>query len=399
MEVGNFQEQSKSARQLKVEKNWKERLGFDNDEFRRQTGVNIYAVRNLRSKMAMLLFWSEGDQERRQRIIDFVKEYKETGISALINFLGNEKTYGEEILAIGEKANSQDAKKIFSKVAELAEWVEKISDELAEAFFDPEKIVRGQTEFANLREAKGVALKSIDKVTGRVSEIIKDFYTKINHKEEIDKNNIKTFLENLENSKIQIDILSSLLKTAKENGIRLTLENIKDMRMETHELGDLAGSKKAEFREKYEKEVMDMMRKSYTGIFENNPEAKEKVEENFKERFENLEKYRVYVLMFQGEAAAFSVIDPDSKDCEKGEVMSESTVVHPDVQKGSMGIEFLRRIFEEELKRPEIEAIRGKVRADHPAGGSYDRIGLVADQSRPRFEEKGVEYEWRVKSK
>lgn len=198
----------------------------------------------------------------------------------------------------------------------------------------------------------------------------------------------------------KIILLVILLKTAKEQGLKLTPEMIRGMKMESHNVGELAGEKKAEFREKFEEPVMVMMRKCYAKIFEDNPEAQKKVEENFRGRFENLEKYRAYVLTFEfdgvEEAVAFSMIDPASKDCEEGEVMSESTVVHPDAQKGSLGIAFLKKIFETEFEKYAVKVICGKVRAGHPAGGSYDAIGLKKDDSRPNFEEKGVEYEWRV---
>jgi hypothetical protein len=208
---------------------------------------------------------------------------------------------------------------------------------------------------------------------------------------------VKKMIGDLENSRIQIDILSSLLKVAKENRIKLTPERIRDMKMESYELGELTGEEEVKFRRDYEDKVMVMMEKSYAKIFEKTPSAREKVRGNFQERFENLEKYRVYVLVFDGEAVAFSVIDPNNiKDCEEGEVMSESTVVHPDVTQGCMGIAFLKKIFKREFLEHSVKGIRGKVRAGHPAGASYDKLGLVIDSGRPTFSESGVEYEWRV---
>gem|GEM_PF-6361136 len=46
MHIERQQEQSKSAHQLKVEKHWKEALSFDNDEFKKQTGVDVYAIKD-----------------------------------------------------------------------------------------------------------------------------------------------------------------------------------------------------------------------------------------------------------------------------------------------------------------------------------------------------------------
>lgn len=167
------QEQSKSARQLRIEKHWKGALDFDNDEFINQTGVDVYAMGDFRPKMAMLLFWKDGTPEKRRRMIDFVKEYRETGISAFIGILEDDKV-DEKILEIGEKAEPENAKKVFSKIAELAEWIRKVSDELAEAFFESEKDMDDQSRFTDIQQAKVIALESISKITARINDCFYD---------------------------------------------------------------------------------------------------------------------------------------------------------------------------------------------------------------------------------
>ena len=264
--------------------------------------------------------------------------------------------------------------KVFSKIAALTDKIEASLDELTV-------------------NNKNIDIKKIRlELLKRAHRIIQNFSGE-------NKDAAKLF-QDLENSKAEITLLSSLLKVAKESGIKLTPKNIRGMKMETHKEGELAGDRGEEFRSKYEEAVMKMMRQSYAKVFEENPGAQAKVEANFKKRFENLDKYRVYLLMFQGEAAAFSVINPSSEKCGLGEVMSESTVVHPETQgKGAIGIEFLKKIFAREFEDPKVTAIIGQVRLGHPAGKCYDAIGLKVDPRRPKFTEEGVEYEWRVARK
>jgi len=344
-------------------------------KFAQETGISIHNLGWREQQWLVAATFDLNAQGQGQRLLDFTNNF---GLVGLKTFLTCEVDIenGKRILEIGEKMNPVDAMKIFQKNLEIINLAENEKEETSGLLNEP------------IEDDFNVKVRR--KLLEKAHEIILKFSGST------DKD-VKKLIDDLEKSKIQIDILSALLKTAKEQGLKLTPENIKDMKMESCEVGELAGEEKAKFREKYEKAVMDMMRKSYAKIFEENPDARAKVEGNFKERFENLEKYRVYVLMFQGEAVAFSVIDPNNiKDCEEGEVMSESTVVHPDVQKGAMGIEFLKKIFETEFAKHKAKGIRGKVRAGHPAGESYDAIGLVIDRSRPTWEENGVEYEWRV---
>ncbi|MDQ1284228.1 MAG: N-acetyltransferase protein [Patescibacteria group bacterium] len=371
----NETEEEKVQREKYLEEFKTNYFGFYNDDFFKKTKVRFNNL-NFREQGWFLMYYKHADPENRQNLLDFAKKYREDGLKSFLSLEFGEDV-GEKIMSLGQKLETWQAQLVFGKVAELAD----LANEEERGF---QKLLTGDKGI----DLSGIQLKLLEKAHKTILKF-----------SESDNKNIEKLLEDLENSKIQIEILSALLKTAKENSIKLTPENIRDMKMEMLEVGELSGEEKAKFREKYEKPVMEMMRKSYAKIFAENPDARAKVENNFRERFENLEKYRVYVLMFQGEVVAFSVIDPNGKGLEEGEVMSESTIVHPDTQQGAMGIEFLKMIFEREFNEYKIKGIRGKVRAGHPAGESYDRIGLVVDKSHPTWVESGVEYESRVARK
>jgi hypothetical protein len=68
--------------------------------------------------------------------------------------------------------------------------------------------------------------------------------------------------------------------------------------------------------------------------------------------------------------------------------------VHPDAQKGSLGIAFLKKIFEREFSKYGTKIIRGKTRVNNPANDRYEEIGLKIDKERPKFIEEGEEYYW-----
>jgi hypothetical protein len=154
-----------------------------------------------------------------------------------------------------------------------------------------------------------------------------------------------------------------------------------------HEVGELSGEEKNKFREKYEAPVMNLVETVYGKVFASNPEKLAAVKKDFRDRFEHLENYRVYALMFQGEVVAFSTIKPI--ESEPGAVMSESTMVDPSVQKYSWDTAFLQKIFARESQN---NTIRGKGRADNAAIMKIlSDSGFTVDQEKP-FEEYEEKY-------
>ena len=336
------------------------------DEFFRQTGIGMHNLNWREQLWLSAAFFNLTQSKQKQEIYDFTNKY---GLAGLKTFLTCEFDLenGKKILDIGKNMPPIDAMKIFQKVGEIIKLAEDKKQEITGMVY--EKATPDMEQ--DVRE----------KLLWKANEIIINF-------SDAEKKDVVKLLADLESSRVEIMLLTSTLNTLKDQGKKVGIEDIRGMDVAVYEVGELVGEKKEEFRRKYEKPVTAMMEKSYAKIFAANPKAREKVKGNFEERFDNLENYRIYVLMFQGEAVAFSVIRPGNAE---GEVISESTVVHPDAQKYSLGIAFLKKIMERESEK---FTIRGKTRVNNPANDRYEEIGLKIDRERPTFIEEGEEYYW-----
>jgi hypothetical protein len=383
---GELLKQSKNPRQLKVENHWREALYFDNDSFKRDTGLDVYAIRDFRPKMAMLLSWKEGSLEKRQRLTNFVKQYKEEGISAFINILENENS-DELILDIGEKNNPENAKVIFSKISELTLCVEKISNELAEAFIDTANFTENQVEGGRLAEAKKIALKSIGKITSRINEIISTFHGIIISQEEVSDEEVAKFISNLENSKTEILMLSALLKTAKENKVEINFEMIKNLKLEKRVIGEKdEKGEEIKLSEEEKEEMMKMVEKNYREVvYPDNKVAAEAVIRDFREELaEGLAGQIIYTLKFQGKLAAFVRF----KKLNDEEVYAGSLNVDQEVNNLCIGKYFTGSVLPEVARQFRIRAI---TRANNPVIPMYKKQGFAIDKDNP-FEKNGERY-------
>jgi len=383
---GELLKQSKNPRQLKVENHWREALYFDNDSFKRDTGLDVYAIRDFRPKMAMLLSWKEGSLEKRQRLTNFVKQYKEEGISAFINILENENS-DELILDIGEKNNPENAKVIFSKISELTLCVEKISNELAEAFIDTANFTENQVEGGRLAEAKKIALKSIGKTTSRINEIISTFHGIIISQEEVSDEEVAKFISNLENSKTEILMLSALLKTAKENKVEINFEMIKNLKLEKRVIGEKdEKGEEIKLSEEEKEEMMKMVEKNYREVvYPDNKVAAEAVIRDFREELaEGLAGQIIYTLKFQGKLAAFVRF----KKLNDEEVYAGSLNVDQEVNNLCIGKYFTGSVLPEVARQFRIRAI---TRANNPVIPMYKKQGFAIDKDNP-FEKNGERY-------
>jgi len=293
---------------------------------------------------------------------DLVKTVREHGLSGLKAFLSCEidMSNGFKIIDMDKKLAPEASDRIFAKIAGLTDRVE---DDLRDLLAENVNVDREEIRFELLK---------------RAHRIIQDFSG--------EEKDVEILLKDLENSKIEITLLSSLLKVARESGIKLTPENIRDMKMETFAIGELTGDKKEEFMKKYGDDISRMIKTNYEeNIFRNNPAAAGKVRGDITRRLEHIENYRVRMLTFRDELVAFMTIRPDEK--EKGAVWAESFMVETDAQKYSLGSAFARGVMAEEARE---HTVLGKVRADNEAIiESHEKIGFTFGDP---FTEEGVEY-------
>lgn len=366
-EAPEIYEKMDEKQKRSLENNYKALLNvFFREQIENEIGLNLNRL-NLREQVQFVNFISNktiSNVERIKYLLDGLGN-AENRTACLKSFLAMEFDYndGERILQIAEKLNAKQANKIFSKISEINNFA--------------------ISSLRNLIQENG---GEIDINQVRLNLLEKSHQIILNFSGE--ETNVDKLLKDLEESKAEIALLSSLLKVAKESGVKLTPENTRGMKMETRAIGELKGDEKEEFEKKYGGDIQRLVRVNYEeGIFRDNPEAAAKVKRDINERLEHLENFRVRMLTFQNELVAFMTIRPDEN--EEGAVWAESFMVEADAQKYSLGSAFAREVMTQESQK---YTVKGKVRADNEAIiKSHEKMGFTFDRKHP-FEECGVKY-------
>lgn len=272
-----------------------------------------------------------------------------------------DRTLGDKILQIGEKLEKADAQKVFVKIAEIIDIVEKENSELEEMLFkDDEKV--------NITEVKFELLR-------KVNAIISGFSDNLNKS---DAKGVAELLEELQDSEEEIILLASVLKTMKSSGEKFDFENIKNLELNRNEAGkDLPREDK--------EEILEMARENYfNDIFKDNPPAAESVIADLKEELfsaEGLKNQRAYVLKYQGHIIGFLRFKPQ----EDGSLYAGSLNLEKEIQGSSIVNYFLKNVLEEEAARADIKAVALVGRSAY-----YRRLGfeIVGEP----FEKNGEKY-------
>ncbi|MDD4610610.1 MAG: hypothetical protein PHU73_01460, partial [Patescibacteria group bacterium] len=135
----------------------------------------------------------------------------------ILSFLSLEidKNAGEKILAINRNLEPDDAMKCFSKIAEIINYADGQTDELSD-IAEEQKINIFSIRTEMLKKAREIIIKFADELGG----------------EEEKEEKINQLLEDLENSKIKITLLASVLKAAKTEKQQINLKKLEDFNLE-----------------------------------------------------------------------------------------------------------------------------------------------------------------------
>ena len=283
----------------------------------------------------------------------------------LLSFLSLEieQANGHRIIEIGENLSPEAAEKVFGKIGEIIKLSEAEDKELLNILFEGRK-----AGFAPV--IKWELLK-------KAHSIIVKFGNEL-RKEGADKIQIEKFLANLESSKIEIDLLASMLKAAKFAKEKIDCGEIKHLELSEKSIGeDLSKTEK--------QEILEIAKENYfNDIYKDNPEAAEEVIRELEEELEDIKNQRAYILKYQEHAIAFCRFKPI--EGKPGEVYAGSLNVYHDLQNFSVGSYFIRTILKRESKENIIHAI---TRADNLANAYYKHCGFVFGE---KFGKNGVEY-------
>jgi hypothetical protein len=300
------------------------------------------------------------------------KDQKESN-DFLKSFLSMEIDFenGNRILAIGEKLPTQDADKIFAKIAGLCDVAQEKDEELKKIIFKDEKgevLPDMRTEL--LLKAHGIIVRFAEELGGEG---------------EVDDSKIQKLLGDLEKSGIEIDLVSSLLIAMKKQGEFQKLEEIKGIEIETVMAEELLSQKDLE------KKLEEMYR------FANAHKSKEDLERLMRD-FENHKtqnaKFRLIYFDKAGKSgknlenlAGFvrtSSFDGE-KELSEGERYLGAMNISPILQRFYFGENFLREVMEKE-----ISSGAKKLIAHVPENEPSHKIAKVF-----KFEDAGEEGEYR----
>jgi len=278
------------------------------------------------------------------------------------SFLATEidKNIGNKVVETGSKLTEEDARLFFSKIAELSDFASKAKREISSLFY-------GEKQSIEISGSRPELLK-------KAQDIIIKFSEALNKDNQL---GIRKLLSDLDKTKIEIELLHSVLKSAKENKENIPFELIKDLGIETKEIGE-------DLSEQEKGEILEISNKNYFKIvFPNEPEkAKTVVEGLEKELFpeifpdekkDSVKNQRTYTLKYKGIIVAFCKFKqiPEKPD----ELEFTSVNVSSELQGLNIGEYFISKVLETESKN---HIINGESFAKNTtANNLYKKQGFV----------------------
>jgi len=293
------------------------------------------------------------EMEGIKNFLNLANGYKDK-INRIRSFLSLEhggQEMGQKILDIGNKFDQETADKIFAKYAQLADYAQDSAKYLSQQFN-----IQDETQIQKIADhllRRGKALLSVCAEENLTALQV---------------------IEKLEGIKGEVEILSATLKSAKEDGIKINPEIIQGLKIE----------KRADnLNEKEKKAIVKIFQDNYRKIFADNPQAYQRVEDDFLKELENLQNQMVYIMKFNNEVVAFCRFNPLSDS----EVYGGSLNVTEEIQGLNIGGYFICNTLKEVSKNYDIII---KTRKDNPANEKYQKEGFVITGEHQ--ETDGVEY-------
>ncbi|EKE11914.1 MAG: hypothetical protein ACD_15C00001G0003 [uncultured bacterium] len=319
-----------------------------------EAGVGIHNLSWREQLQIAEMEYDSGVMEKDQRFMQFAKNYKLNGLRAFLS-LEYGQEMGEKILKIGEKFDQSTADAIFTKYAELVDYAQKSGEYLAEQFNINDKDKAQKIAEHLLRRGKVLLSLCAD--------------------EDLDLEKIYTKLDSIRG---EVEIFTATLKSAKDDGMEIVFEIIKDLKIEEKTI-----TKRNNLTQEEKDKLTKIFSDNYKDIFAENPVAYERVLKDFEAEIDDLEGQTVYVMKYKNEIIAFCRFAPISKR----EVYGGSLNVSKDVQGLSVGDYFIGSTLEKVSREYDIKI---KTRKDNPANSNYQKKGFLIIGTHK--ENDGVEY-------
>lgn len=308
----------------------------------REAGVNMH---NLAWREQQWLATFHHQYDTRGDIGQLYNFGKQYGLEGFRTFLNCEYDFknGRNIVEIGKRMRSDDARKVFNKTNEILDAIEKNGKQAEELFGKQVDVVDLKMQL--FKKAASV-LENFHAQSG------KDF-----HDGETEK-----LLSDLEKSKTEIILLAAGLKAAKEKGEAVDLESIKNLDLSIKDFG-------SELSEEEKREMLSVAERNWN----QNPTMKDAVVKSFGDSLQSTSDQKFYTLKFQEKIAAFVRF----AKTERGSLYAGSFNVDPDARGLGIGDEMMDEALRTEALTSVIEAT---VSPRIPAGTAYvERVGFVID--------------------
>ena len=375
--IGNKKEnpEERKKREEYLEEFKKKYYEISGEEIFKSTGTQLNNL-SFKEQGWFLIYFNQASSEKKEQLRNFVGKYQEKGIKSFLS-LETDQKLGDKIVELGEKLDKDSGRIVFHKISELVDLAEKEKEELREMF-----LKNGSDLNFDWREVRLALLQ-------KTEIIISNFYQEID--KGFDNEKIINLINDLEKGRSEMLLLSSVLKTAKENGINISLDLIKDLSLESKFINSKRGTILSEDEKKQTRKIVE---ENYSEIFlkdgeKYNSEAYERIIDDFDREFNNLEGQLVFILKYKDEVICFNKF----KQTSNHEVYGASFNVLKEIQGLSIGKNFMQKTEEEVSKNYDI---RIKSRKDNPANASYKRSGfeIVGEHT----EKDGVEYYEMIKA-
>lgn len=327
---------------------------------------------SVREQIQFVNFLSSKKVEEIERIKQFSdslegKDQKNNFIKSFLS-LEIDRDNGEKILEIGEKLESEDAQKVFAKISELGNLAQKKDEELLRIIYkENQKELPASVQTELLRKAHN---------------IISQFSDELKDGEKPNEEKIQKLLAELEQSRIEIDLVASLLIAGKKEGEVQNLEDIKGL-----EISEISGEEVLE-----NSELIGKLREMYRA--NNSHKSKEDLERLMSDFEKHLGHDAKFYVVYFDQSASSAGASPEKslnslvgfmrssnfdgiKELENNERYLGAMNIDPLLQKFYFGENFLRETIEKEFQ---IGA--QKIVAHMPKDGPSHKITKTLDVKR-----------------
>lgn len=310
----------------------------------------------VKTQFFLLNFLKNKNSKDVESVKTFCAKFGEEGLDSFLSLeMGAE--LGDKILNIGENLDSSAAKKVFAKVSELASLIEKNDDELRDAF--------GVAESFDCRELRLELLKKIAKIIQNFSDSI--------DQAGVSNDKIDGLLLELERTKGELIVLTTILKKAKTECQDIKFNLVKDINLKINKPGE-------EISDDDKRQIIEIARANWQ---EQNPAIAGAVVKGLQDSLRNTKNQKCYTLKYKNEVIGFIRFEPTTEN--------KLYVGSLNIVKDLRGLNVGNNLMDASIAREaEANVLEATASPRISAGCNYiDKLGFVVTGIIPNYHQTG----------